>query len=459
MRVTPKSRLRVRLENMLFVALFLAVVGLLAWLSTRYNFQADWTAAGRNTLSVASQTLLDRLEGPIQITAYARENPVLRSHIKELVERYRRHKPDMAISFINPDTVPDQVRELGVTVDGELIVSYRGRSDHVQFPTEQSLTNALQRVARAGERRLVFLTGHGERAPLGQANHDLGDFGRQLQQRGVRVERVNLADRGSLPEGTTVLVIAGPQVNLRRSEVKILEDYVEQGGNLLWLAEPGSLRGLGPVAEQLSLEVQPGVVVDPRVENTAAAIITFYSPHPATQDFDLDTLFPSAAAMEADPPAPWESKAILTTAGHAWSETGELAGEVVFEADSDIRGPLDIGIALTRPLSSGEVDEATGRPDPNGPERLTQRVVVIGDGDFLSNRFLGNGGNLDLGLNLINWLASDDALIAIPARIATDRNLTLSLVEQAMIGFGFLLGMPLLLMGSGLVIWLRRRKR
>jgi len=318
-------------------------------------------------------------------------------------------------------------------------------------------------VARAGERRVVFLTGHGERAPLGQANHDLGDFSRQLEQRGFTVGQVNLAERGSLPEETTVLVIAGPQVNLLPGEVKILEAYVEQGGNLLWLADPGSLRGLGPVAERLSLEIQPGVVVDPTtrlfgVENAAVTIITAYPSHPATQDFNLLTLFPRAVAVEADPPAPWEGKAILTTSGHAWSETGEIASEVVFEEATDIRGPLDIGIALTRPLS-GEVDEAAGHLDPNGPERLTQRVVVIGDGDFLSNNYLGNIGNLDLGLNLINWLASDDALIAIPARIAPDRNLTLSKAQAAVIGLGFLLGMPLLLLGSGLVIWLRRRKR
>ena len=137
MRVTAKSRLRVRLENILFVALFLVVVGLLAWLSTRYNFQADWTATGRNTLSEASQTLLGRLEGPIQITAYAWEQPKLRSHIKALVERYRRHKPDISIDFINPNTVPDQVRELGVT-NGELIVSYGGRSAlHLAGPIPQ----------------------------------------------------------------------------------------------------------------------------------------------------------------------------------------------------------------------------------------------------------------------------------------------------------------------------------
>lgn len=459
MRVTPKSRLRIRLENVLFVALFLTVMGLLAWLSMRYSFQADWTAGGRNTLSVASQDLLERLDGPISITAYAREDEVVRSRIQELVERYRRHKGDIELSFVNPDSVPDRIRELGITTDGELVIEYGGRSEHLQSHTEQALTNALQRVARAGERRLVFVTGHGERQPLGQANHDLGDWGKHLEQRGFRLRSVNLAERGDIPQETAALVIAGPQVSLLPGEVRIIQRYVERGGNLLWLADPGSLRGLGPLAEQLGLEFQPGMVVDPTtpifgIDNPAMALISGYPFHPLTQDFNLLTLYPQAVSIQADPPQPWESRAFLTTSGHAWSETGELAGEVRFEEETDISGPLDVGVAMNRKLA--DEDKQAGAV---GPDRPTQRVVVIGDGDFLSNAFLGNGGNLDMGLNVVNWLASDDALLAIPAKVAPDLNLTLSRFQAAVIGIGYLVVVPLLLVGTGLLIWLRRRRR
>ena len=55
-----------------------------------------------------------------------------------------------------------------------------------------------------------------------------------------------------------------------------------------------------------------------------------------------------------------------------------------------MRGPLDLGFALSR---------LSPRPD-----RREQRAVVIGDGDFLSNRFLGNGGNRELGQRVFNWL-------------------------------------------------------
>jgi ABC-type uncharacterized transport system involved in gliding motility auxiliary subunit len=457
MRVTRKSRLRIRLENVLFGLLFLAAMGLLAWLSTRYNLQADWTASGRNSLSAASQALLDRLEGPVRITAYAREEEVLRSRIRELVERYRRHKGDMELRFVDPDNVPDKIRELGITAPGELVIAYGGRSEHLQSHTEQAMTNALQRVARAGERRLAFITGHGERRPLGQANHDLGDWGKQLEQRGFRLESLNLAERGAIPEETAVLVLAGPQVSLLPGEVQIIQGYVERGRNLLWLADPGSLRGLGPLAEQLGLEFQPGVIVDPTtqifgIDNPAMALVSGYPSHPLTQDFELLTVYPQAVGILADPPAPWESRPFLTTSGHAWSETGELAGEVRFEEETDISGPLDIGVALTRDLSTGE-------PSSDEAGRRTQRIAVVGDGDFLSNSFLGNGGNLDIGLSLANWLASDDALIAVPAKVAPDLSLALSKTQAAVIGIGYLVGAPLLLLVAGLFIWMRRRRR
>ena len=458
MRVTRKTRLRMRLENILFVVLFLTVMGLIAWLSTRYSFQADWTAGGRNTLSVASQELLARLDGPIRITAYAREEDVMRSRILELVERYRRHKPDIALTFVNPDSVPDQVRQLGITVDGELVIEYRGRTEHQQLHTEQAMTNALQRVARAGERQLTFITGHGERNPRGLANHDLGDWGKQLAQRGFRSQSLSLAERGAIPEQTSVLVIAGPQVRLLPGEVQILQRHVEQGGNMLWLADPGSLMGLGPLAEQLGLEFQPGMVVDPTaqvfgIDNPAMTLVTGYPFHPLTQDFNLMTLYPQAVGVQADPPQPWEGRPFLTTSGHAWSETGELAGEVRFEEENDISGPLDVGVALTRDLTDEDSQET------DDPGKHTQRVVVVGDGDFLSNAFLGNGGNLDMGLNIINWLATDDVLIAIPAKVAPDLNLALSRFQLGAIGVGFLAALPLTLIGSGLTIWLRRRRR
>ncbi|NNF97546.1 MAG: ABC transporter, partial [Halobacteria archaeon] len=71
MEINRKTRLQFRIQNLVFLVLFLAVIGLLAWLSHRYSFESDWTATGRHTLSNTSITLLSRIEGPVQITAFA----------------------------------------------------------------------------------------------------------------------------------------------------------------------------------------------------------------------------------------------------------------------------------------------------------------------------------------------------------------------------------------------------
>lgn len=457
MLVTNKTRWRLRADNLVFTVLFLAAVGLLAFLSTRYHIQADWTAGGRNSLSATSAELVSRLDQPVVITAYAREDALLRETISDLVERYRRAGATMPLEFVNPDQVPDRVRELGITVDGELVVHYQGRSEHVQSHTEEALSNALQRLARAGERYLVFLTGHGERAPLGQANHDLGDLGRHLEQRGFNVQSLNLGEQGAIPDNTTVLVIAGPRVDLLPGEMERVREYLDGGGNLLWLHDPGPLRGLGPLAEALGLEFLPGTIVDPTtrlfgIDHPAMVLVTGYPFHPVTRDFDLLTVFPQAVALAVDAPREWAARPLLTTSGNAWAEVGELAGEVRFEEENDVPGPLDIGFAFTR-------ERPGGGPEGEDDAAPEQRVVVIGDGDFLANAFLGNGGNLDLGFNLMNWLASDDRLLAIPAKTAADTTLTLGQGASVAIGFGFLFALPAGLLGTGITIWLRRRKR
>lgn len=466
MKITSSSRLHIRIQNVLFTMLFLSMVGLCGWIATRYNVPMDWTASGRNTLSEASKQLLDSLQARVHVTVFAREEELLRRHISQLLGRYRRHKPGLEFEFVNPDTVPDRVRELGISVDGEMLIEYEGRSEHLKTVSEQTLTNALQRVARAGDRWLAYLTGHGERRLLGEANHDLGDWGKQLEARGFNIQALNLAQTGTVPDNTTVLVIAGPKVDLLPGEIELINGYVDDGGNLLWLHDPGQANDLESLAELLGVEFVSGTIIDPTtqlygIDNPSFILVTNYAHHAVTRAFDLLTLFPQAAGIRtADPIGSWTKASLLTTGNQGWSETGKLQGTVQFDEDADVKGAFDIAIALTRSIEhQGEYPTftpGTGESDDAAPRQ--QRIVVVGDGDFLSNSYLGNGGNLDLGSNMINWLSADDSLIAIPSKTAPDLGLSLSQTSIAIIGLGSLLGLPVLLLATGFTIWIRRRR-
>jgi len=456
MKVTRRSRLLLRLQSLVFAVLFIAIIGMLAWLSTQYVYQADWTTGARNTISDGSRRLLNGMDHPVQITAYVREDELTRGQIKDLVGTYQRFKDDITLEFINPDLTPERVRELGIASGGEIVIRYRDRSEKIQTLSEQHLTNALLRLTRQEERWIVFLTGHGERPSSGETNHGLGAFSQELERKGVNVQAISLVE-SEVPSNTNLLVLASPRSALLPGEMEKLQSYIESGGNLLWLSEPDSPPGLEPLAEQLGVNFLPGMVVDATtrmfgIENPTFVVITGYPRHNISSEMTTVTVFPEAAALEITDSAAWTAIPLLTTLEHSWTEIGEIEGEIRFDRDSDERaGPLDIGVVLTRSLA----DEA----DTDDASAPNQRIVVIGDGDFLSNTYLGNPGNLDLGLNIVRWLSHDDATIEIQVKSAPDTTLILGKVAQAVIAIGFLIGLPLLLLLIGIIIWVRRRRR
>lgn len=430
--------------------LIMAVALLAAWVSTRFVFEADWTRAGRHTLSPASVELLRKLPGPLEITAYAREDAALRELVRRFTDRYRRHKPDLSLTFVNPDLVPDEVRSLGISVDGELVLRHGGHVEHVRSDSEQEFANALQRLLRGSERWVAFTEGHGERSPVGTTGADIALWAEQLRQRGFRFQPINLAATGAIPDNTAVLVIAGPASPFLPGETGQVIRYIARGGNLLWLADPGTGHGLDPVARELGIGMPPGTVMDIAgrllgLDDPTVALVTasLYGAHPALQDFSLTTFLPTAGAITATGNG-WAFAPLLSTGNHAWLETGPLSGDVQPDPGSDTPGPLTLAAALTRPRE--------------GEPRAEQRIAVVADGDFLSNTYAGNSANLELGLRLMNWLSRDEDLITIPARTAGDQHLEMDPVLLGTLGVLFLVALPLGLLVSGLVVWWRRSR-
>ena len=461
MKITSKPRLQSRLNSIATLLLIVCLTILLAWLSVRYQTQMDWTQSGRHTLSHASQEVLDRMDEPVEITAYAREDAALRKAVEKIVGRYQGLKTDIHLKFINPDAVPDEVRNAGVSVNGEMLLRYQGRTEHVKTGTEEEFTNALQRLARGSEHWLAFLEGHGERDPHGTARHDLRLWTSQLALRGFKIQPLNLATVQVIPDNTKILVIASPTVDLLPGEIALIVEYLLRGGNILWLSDPGGLHGLEPLADQLNIEIPTGVVIDfsgslVGIDDPSIVINTssMYPQHAITKTFNLTTFFPTTASIKVKDETQWNKSSLLISGDHTWLKTGALEDEVEFNEDSDTPGPLDIGISLKRDLEK-TVDNKSDEDSPG----IQQRIIIIGDGDFLSNAYVGNSGNLDLGVRLINWLSNDDDFISIPIKTVNDAQLEFPAYATWIIGFGFIFILPLLFLGAGLFIWWRREKQ
>lgn len=441
------SWIKIGLNDLLFYLLMLTILILLAWLSGRYDYQWDWTHQGSNTLSPVSIDIIQRTPGALRVTAYVSEATKLRDPVRRFIARYQYFKPDIELTFVDPLRHPDLTRRQGISLSGEILLNYNQREERIQRLDEEQFSNALLRLGQPRTRWVAGLTGHGERDLLGKANHDLGDFGATLKQQGYQVIGIDLATTPTPPDNSALLIVASPQRALLAVEIDRLRSYLANGGNLLLLSEPESEFGEAVMRQLTGIRQLPGTIVDANVkelgiDNPAIALVPKYPDHKATQGFKLLTLFPQASALQLPQQSMWQLSPLLQTLERSWNETGSLQGEIQRDPLlGEEPGPLTLGVALTRQLSDRE-----------------QRIIVIGDGDFLSNSFLNNAGNLDLGMKISRWLIGDDQLVGIPVTEAGDRELHLSNLAIGVIGIGSLIIAPLfLLLFGGLMMWRRNR--
>ncbi len=447
MEITRKLRLQLALHHSLFVVLLFVLAGLLAWLAREHRVEYDFTRGHRNTLSAATLEALKQLDAPVGVTAYAMATDArgenLHHRIQEFLRPYQRAKPDLTLTLVDPREQPKAAAAAGVRGPIELVVEYQRRTERLAEFSEPAFANVLMRLARGAVRLVLWLDGHGERKFDGTANHDLGEFGRQLQLKGFRLNSVNLALAQEVPANTAMLVIASPQIDLLAAEVQKIRRYLDGGGNLLWLIDAEPLHGLQPVAEKLGLVLTPGIVVDPDAARYNAsptvAVAAVYGRHAVTDGFRLITVFPQSRQINTIDSDEWRIRPLVEVAPRGCVKRGAPEGRC--DRNRDVPGPVTIATAFERSVGDRQ-----------------QRIVVVGSGHFLSNTFLGNGGNLDLGVNMVNWLAGDDSLITLQPRQAADNRLDLDQVTLYLIAFSFLFALPLAFMITGVVIWWRRRR-
>lgn len=153
-------------------------------------------------------------------------------------------------------------------------------------------------------------------------------------------------------------------------------------------------------------------------------------------------------------------------AGAAAQDTGEPATEAP-PGDTLPRDTLPGGglVGDTPPADTAGAPspmEATGGtaelPVPYDPPR--GRIILVGSADFATDDFLrGSPNNLRFVLNAVDWLAQDEALIAIRSKDRTAPRLLFSSgVVRDAVKYGNLIGVPLLFVLFGILRLARRRR-
>lgn len=455
-RVGGRSSLFLGLELLAGLG-WLGLMGAVNMYAKQRPQEWDLTRDQLYSLHEQSAQVAAGLKTPVVVYGFFRPSAAERGLLSQAVDLYRQHSPQLSLRFINPDTAPAALVErfqLSSTSPRIVVEAEGGRFVKLRQASEQALTNALIDVSQRARRVIYLLQGHGEAGwddakseeGLAQAVDALRSAGWQPQP---------LSGARPIPEDADLVISAGAARPLLPSEQAHLRNYLDDGGRVLALLEPGRDAGLQPLLAAYGIQADDDLVLEPSPSARAygfgadAPIISRFQPHPITRPlmraallfYRARSLTPRLDAGEV------QVTSLMTSGPDSWAERRYRSPEPAdLERDAqDQPGPIPVAVAAQRRVPPGKrSDEA--------------RLVVIGDAHFAQNRFAAMSANTDLLLNAAHWLLGEEDGITIrPHPRHADR---LSLTEAQRYGIMFFSVnlLPLLILGVGYSVWALRRR-
>ncbi len=447
----------------------LLVVGILVlvnFLNYRRHQRWDLSEGNLNSLSEQSLKVALNLDREVEVLGFF-EDPGEALEFEDMMKEYQFASSRIGYQVVNPLKDPARVERYQVDRRDQIVVASADKTQKVNRVNEQDITNAIIKVTRDELKVVYFLTGHGERSiDSSEADGFLATKG-AVERQNYLARSLNLAVEGKIPEDASVLVAPGIRSNFLPGEVTLLDQYLAAGGKLLLMLEPQTNFEMNDFLTQYGVQVDDNFILDPSLVGQvfglgpAAPIVGVYRPHPITEDFNYSTFFPTARSLEAVESAlGYRSQALFSSSGQSWGET-ELKSDQRPTPDEgkDKLGPLTLAVVSV--LTPEKESDELGGEVPEEMEKTGQResrLVVVGDSDFVANRFLqGPGPNLDLFLNMVSWLLQDEDLIAVRPKDPTNRKVVLNERDANILWWGLVVFLPIATLVLGMSIWYRRR--
>lgn len=373
-------------------------------------------------------------------------------------------------------------RRTGRIAFSELATHAQSPDSAPQFRGEERFTSALQMMIEGAAARVCVVTDHGERSIEEFGHGGLSDLAAVLRNDNCVVRPCRLPD---IPEGCTVLVIAGPRRAFVEAELDALRAYLAKGGGLIALIDPvvGKMArsGVEDVLREQGIAVASDVAI---IEESRLRIVggvpgrtpgvrietADYPPKQVGSERQLHPIMREmkrirtayylacplvAVSKDGTKRDPHSVELVVTSArssGKRGFEPGSLES-LRIDRSRDPRGPFAIGIARGAWLPAGP--DAPAEPAPSG------RIVVFGDSDFIINGHLkqGSTGNLTLARNLVAWVGGREYKVGIPPKpLEMERRLDVTSREKALARWAAVIVPPFHILLIGIVVWIIRRR-
>lgn len=462
------------------VALIVAVNMLLTVIADRYPLSLDLTENKIFGISDETKSFLSNLGKDVDVYILSTEENFTAGgdyfvQANEVIKKYAQQSSRVKINYV------DLVRNPGFTSrfpnlqlnSSSIVVAcgdkatdltpyqlynvetdpYYGTQQITSSKAEQAMTSAMLKVTSDKITRVSILTGHDE-TPLQGLRSLLEINNYEIVEQNLLTEQID-------PDAKAA-VINAPMRDLTDDELKKLDEFLNNGGKLgkslyyfaannqpdlpklsAFLADWGIGVGDGVVFESSANRVLNMNLLMPVVDYTEEV----YSK--TVSERSLYTLVAYARPLSVL----FEAKSGITVTSPL--EFSATSGVIPPDADenwspkeTDITGPIPALIVAQNAAYEGT-------------DRLLSNVVACGsslavEDSYLSATSIGNG---EYFLNLINTLSEREDIVSIQSKTIGGNELGVQSQQIVVLGILLVIILPLAVLISGAVIWLRRRHR
>ena len=272
-----------------FAAITLVIAILLNLLASRLNIVWDMTPTGMYKLTDTSRNYLSSLDKEVNFY-FLLDMDLLSTDTDSMalyhaLEEYASYDKINFVDF-DPDEDPAQtakLQELGYSLTrGDIVIECEGRSKHIPgqsmyqsivdsdtnlidsmyFAGENLITGAIDAVVSGRETAIYFLTGHGEKS----LTEDYTVLTKNLGNRNYITKTLTLSTADAVPEDASIVILAAPQSDISKDELRKLNDYLDQGGNVCFWMSPNDAEiqytNIESILESFSLRMDYDIVAE-----------------------------------------------------------------------------------------------------------------------------------------------------------------------------------------------------
>ena len=403
----------------------------------------------------------------------------------ELAKQYKDANEKIVAEAVDEESRPDLVEKYGIQDSGSsgIIVECGDRSkvltasdlvtyDSTTYETisiaEEKLTSAIISVTTDDIPKVYFLEGYSDFT----LDYNMYYLSIYLENEITEVDTLNILSTGKVPDDCDTLVITSPSQDFSNEAKTAIIDYINRGGNILWLNAAMSVSAdLPNVNEVLALYgVNPfdvGVIRETdssrMVANSPDLVIPNLESSKITEDIYSDGIifkYPTRININEDGLEDLNvvETDLVTTSEESYFRT-DFNNSSSAAAEGEETGSFVVGAELEKTIT--EANEETGA------SAVTSTLIIYGENYFISDYPFTQDSqyaaiqvstyNKDLVLNSLAYLADREEDIT--ARKSTGTVTYTATEQQDTIVRIIIFAVPVIIILIGLIVWQRRRRK